>query len=138
MLVKLIYASTASAAVTPQTINDILKVAQQRNALCDMTGMLVFDQHDFLQAIEGERQTVDDLLTKLTTDSRHSRVTLLSYASIELRSYAEWSMEFKSAAAVSKALFLRHGGSSRFEPYGLSEAGALQLMEAFRVGVPAA
>ena len=138
MLVKLIYASTATAAVTTQTVNAILQVAQQRNALRDLTGMLVFDHQYFLQAIEGERQTVNDLLARLMLDPRHSRVTMLSYAPIEVRSYAEWSMEFKSAAAVSKSLFLRHGSSSRFEPYDLSEAGALALMEAFRIGLPEA
>ena len=136
MLVKLTYASTAATAVTAESVNAILKLAQQRNALRDLTGILVFDHPYFLQTIEGERQTVNDLFAKLMGDSRHSRVTLLSYAAVEKRLFAEWSMEFRSAAAVSKSLYLRYGCSSRFEPYGLSAAGADALMDAFRTGVP--
>ena len=128
MLIQLIYASTATEPVTDEMVESILKVARLRNELRDVTGMLVFDHQYFLQVLEGERQSLNQLFGKLMKDARHGNLTLISCTGIQERSHATWAMGFASASSANKALFLRHGTSSRFDPYALSTVSALALI----------
>lgn len=128
MLIQLIYASTATEPVTQEMVEAIMKVARVRNDLRDLTGVLVFDHQHFLQVLEGDRQSVNQLLAKLMSDPRHRNVTLIACREIQNRSYAAWSMGFVPALPANKAMFLRHGITGRFEPHSMSAAAALALV----------
>ena len=132
MLVRLVYASTAAQPVNSEVLDNILKTARQRNEVRDLTGLLVFDHQYFLQVIEGDRSMVSLLLGKLFADSRHKALTVVEFDEITQRSFAQWSMSFVPAATANRALLLRHGVSSYFNPYSLTKAGALALLTEIR------
>jgi hypothetical protein len=132
MLIRLVYASTAAQPVTSEFLEDILKTARLRNEVRDLTGLLVFDHQYFLQVIEGQRAMVSLLLGKLFADSRHRELTVLEFDEIAQRSFADWSMSFIPAATANRALLLRHGVSSHFNPYGFAKTGALAFLTAMR------
>ena len=90
--------------------------------------MLVFDHQNFLQAIEGKREPVNQLFAKLMRDTRHANIVLLSYGEIESRQFAQWSMGYAANVSANKALLLRHGVSSRFEPHAMTAAGAVAML----------
>jgi len=128
MLVRLIYASSATVSVTTETVRQIMDVARTRNELRNITGMLVFDHQNFLQVIEGRRDVVNQLLASLMRDARHTNIELLAYGEIEQRQFERWSMGFAATVSSNRAMLLRHGVSARFEPHTLSEAGAVALL----------
>lgn len=135
MLIRLVYASTAAQPVNSEFLEDILKTARLRNEVRDLTGLLVFDHQYFLQVIEGQRAVVSLLLGKLFADNRHHELTVLELDEITQRSFADWSMSFIPAASANRALLLRHGVSSHFNPYGFTKTGALAFLTAMRGSV---
>jgi hypothetical protein len=91
---QLVYASAASAAFDLAALQNILRVARERNACENITGMLLFEGTSFLQVLEGEGTTIDALLEKIRHDPRHSRVALLLREKITARSFGDWTMGY--------------------------------------------
>ncbi len=128
MMIRLIYASTATDGVDLNEFKRILSTAQTNNGNRDLTGMLIFNSKVFLQALEGSRESVNDLYSKLTKDPRHYNLVLLKMEYIQERRWAEWSMGFAAPSANNKALFLRHSNQSTFNPYGMHPDSAEKLL----------
>jgi Sensors of blue-light using FAD len=130
MLVRLIYASTATDGVDLNEFKRILLQAQTNNNRRDLTGMLAFNSKIFLQALEGSRDQVNELYAKLIRDPRHNTVTMLGYKEIEERYWANWSMGFAAPNADNRALFLKYSQQSTFNPYRMrAEATEKMLVE---------
>lgn len=130
MLIRLIYASTANDGVDLNEFKRILLNAQTNNLRNDLTGMLAFNSKIFLQALEGDRDQVNDLYTKLMRDPRHNRLAILKFEEIEERHWANWSMGFAAPNADNRALFLKYSTQSSFNPYQMkSDAVEKMLMD---------
>ena len=136
MLIRLVYASTAQSAVDLNEFKRILLQAQANNHRRDLTGMLAFNSKIFLQALEGSREQINDLYSKLMRDPRHKAVTLLSYKEIEERHWANWSMGFAAPNSDNRALFLKYSQQSVFNPYTMkADAVEKMLMELARTAI---
>lgn len=131
MLIRLIYASTATGTVDMTELKQILATAQTHNPSDDLTGVLAFNSKIFLQVLEGNRDKVNQLYAKIMKDSRHEKVTMLSCKEIEVRHWSKWSMGFVAPNTANRELFLKYSESSTFNPYDMSaEAAEKMLMEA--------
>jgi Sensors of blue-light using FAD len=119
MLVRLIYASTATEGVGLTEFRGILQQSQVNNHKRDLTGVLAFNSKIFLQGLEGSREQVNELYSRLLRDQRHHTVAMLEYAEIDEREWAQWSMGFAAPSADNRALFLKYSGQSLFNPYGM-------------------
>lgn len=128
MLSRLIYASEVAQDLSPEGLQALLTTARQCNRLHDVSGMMAFDSRYFLQAVEGSREALSQLYGNLVRDQRHKRLVMLSFESIEQRSFSDWTMGFAAADASRRRLYLRHGPSARFDPYQLKASGALALL----------
>ena len=128
MLVRLIYASTATENVGMTEFKGILQQSQVNNNRRDLTGVLAFNSKIFLQGLEGSREEVNDLYTRLLRDPRHHTVAILEYAEIEEREWAQWSMGFAAPSADNRALFLKYSGQSVFNPYAMGGAAVKKLL----------
>ena len=117
MLVRLIYASTATEGVGLTEFRGILQQSQVNNHKRDLTGVLAFNSRIFLQGLEGSREQVNELYSRLLRDKRHHTVAMLEYAEIDEREWAQWSMGFAAPSADNRALFLKYSGQSVFNPY---------------------
>ena len=103
----------------------------------DITGMLVFNSRHFLQVLEGERQRLSDLYTRLVQDTRHHLLLLLGSETLGERLFADWPMGFAAGDAVSAALYRRFSAVGHFDPSALSGPAALGLLLEFsRLGEP--
>lgn len=129
MLSRLIYASMAGEEFQPDSLTSLLTAARQRNRLHDVSGILAFNSEYFLQAIEGSRVALSQLYSNLVRDPRHSRLLLLAFEPIDNRAFSDWTMGFAAADASRRQLYMRHGSSSRFDPYQLTANGALALLK---------
>ena len=63
-----------------------------------ITGLLLYGNGTFLQALEGEEDVVTPLYENIARDPRHANVTCLNRKTIETRQYPEWSMGFRRVA----------------------------------------
>lgn len=71
---------------------DILETARDFNAKHDITGMLFCDENRFIQVLEGEYDTIHDLMAHISTDPRHSNIKVLLDHRIAQRELNDWNM----------------------------------------------
>lgn len=103
MPTHLIYSSTASHAMTRAELQTILEDARSGNAARDVTGLLVYVDGVFLQILEGERDTLTSLVSRITNDTRHRDLQIFYQAEVAQRVFANWRMAFASASAQDLA-----------------------------------
>jgi len=91
---RLIYASSAIRPLDARELEDILAVARRNNAHLGITGMLLYRNGNFIQLLEGPKDTVLELFATIKADPRHSSVTLLDERSVDKPALSDWSMGF--------------------------------------------
>ncbi len=98
-LKSLTYTSLARLDLVAEDIEAIHRSARDLNALDGISGLLVFNGTHFLQIIEGAENAVDDLVTRLRRDPRHTGVEVRDQRRVEERSFPDWSMELVRVSA---------------------------------------
>jgi hypothetical protein len=93
-LFQLTYISSARVVMTLDECNLLLAKARINNRRLDVTGALLFNSRRFLQAIEGEQQTVRTLFETINKDPRHNGVVVLNERKLEARQFGRWAMAF--------------------------------------------
>ncbi len=127
-LVRAIYVSTIANRQDSAALPDIMRVAQANNEKHNLTGLLVFSSKYYLQAIEGGRQAVNQLLGNLYRDTRHSDMLLLGLQEITQRAFPDWSMRFVPAESATRQILLRNGTERELKPYAMSYGSAQGLL----------
>ncbi len=93
-LISLIYASSAARPIATDELLTILGKARENNKLLDITGMLLYRNGNFLQALEGPESAVTTLYSTIQQDPRHYQVTKILQRPIQKRDFADWEMGF--------------------------------------------
>jgi len=139
LVFQLVYASAATRELDTDELKTILAAARRNNQPAGVTGMLLFHEGSFLQALEGDREVVEALFEKIETDPRHTDAMVLYRKEEVPRSFGRWSMGFtrpsKDEAADVPGLnsFLEHG--FKVNPKGdASGEAARKILLAFREG----
>ncbi len=97
---QLLYTSTATAGITERDVRLIVGASQYRNAVDDITGILLFDGQRFLQFVEGPPHAIESLLQRLDRDMRHQDVTVRHDAIGLQRAFPIWSMRWVHMATT--------------------------------------
>ena len=103
-LYQIIYASAATRSIEEEELLAMLKLAREKNSRLGITGMLLHCDGSFIQAIEGPRDQVTDLLRVIRQDPRHSRIAVLFEGQIKNRSFSQWSMGFNRPSTEELAM----------------------------------
>lgn len=127
MLVRLIYFSRSTRDMTLLDIQKILEVARDNNNSLQVCGMLCYEQRYFLQALEGERDVVNELYLDIAGDPRHDEVTIISYNEVDDRRFSAWDMGFAPASDDFYAL-LSELGNNEFMPADFTPDQAFSLL----------
>lgn len=90
----LVYVSLATKDMQDKELRGMLKAARAKNERLGVTGMLLYRDGFFIQALEGEEETIDTLFARIATDSRHRDVTLVYKKPISQRGFPDWTMGF--------------------------------------------
>lgn len=93
--IQIVYTSKASTDVDDAQVVKIHMTALKNNVQRDVTGMLLYTKGTFLQVIEGEASTIDRLLEKIRSDTRHHDVEIVVRNSIKHREFKNWSMGYR-------------------------------------------
>lgn len=92
----LVYVSTAKRPMTHDELLDLLQAARVKNAKHNVTGMLLYSEGTFIQALEGERENLYAVYNAIKLDPRHYNIILMVSGSVEERVFPNWSMAFAS------------------------------------------
>jgi hypothetical protein len=104
-LYNLVYCSRATAGVDDAQVQRIIATARRSNAEYGITGMLVFGSGIFFQWLEGPRDNVTALMTRLHADTRHNNIVLLSEVEeVRERLFPDWDMELVSGDHIREVL----------------------------------
>jgi hypothetical protein len=133
-VIQLIYQSAARGRFGPQELTELLKRARDNNAQRGLTGMLLYDDGSFLQVLEGERDPVLEVYTRILKDPRHDSITKLLEREADERTFGDWQMGFVAVGGIAVSIpgyseFLRHGSESTS-----SGDRALRVLSLFRDG----
>ncbi len=90
----LVYVSLANQEMSESHLEDLLKKARIKNETLNITGMLLYRDGFFMQALEGESQDIDALFATISKDARHRDILLIYKKPILQRGFPDWKMGF--------------------------------------------
>jgi hypothetical protein len=131
---QVIYSSAAVEPFSDSALTELLATARVNNGRIGVTGMLLYHDGSFLQALEGDEDVLENLYAKIGKDKRHHRLVALLRRSVEARHFEQWQMGFVSRNALPNNMpgfsdYLRLRG----DPIEGGNA-AVRLLAAFRDG----
>ena len=94
-LFSLVYTSTESRSLTEDDFDAILARSRSWNGSVGVTGMLLYKDGAFMQALEGGEKMVRKTFRFISRDKRHQGVRMLSAGPLPERQFAEWTMGFR-------------------------------------------
>lgn len=89
-----VYISQAVKPFTTAELAELLRKARISNASRGITGLLLYQNGTFMQAVEGPKQEVDLLVNRIEADPRHRRMMKLLSGFQDERQFPDWSMGF--------------------------------------------
>lgn len=124
-LVRLVYASKIQVdSADSSVLVKIHEASQKNNLKADITGMLFFGNDYFVQCLEGGRDVVSKLFGKISSDKRHTDITLLSFEEVPERKFSNWAMKMVLLTDANKEIIRRFSTSDDFNPYTMSAESA--------------
>jgi hypothetical protein len=90
-----VYVSTAARLFEKTELLQLLEQSREKNARLAVTGMLLYKDGNFMQAVEGNDDAVRGLLTTIRRDPRHHGYMTLLRGEIGRRQFPDWSMGFQ-------------------------------------------
>lgn len=134
MLLTVVYASSAVTPFDGPALEALLASARRFNERVDVTGMLLYHDGNFLQAIEGPEAGIKAVMKRVAADPRHRGMIEMWRGTVEERTFAEWQMAFRQPRG--RADDDMPEGFSRFlrgEEHVLADcSAALVMLRSFR------
>src|SRR5512135_2311615 len=129
MLVRLLYASRATAPLTASVVDSILDQSRRNNPSAGVTGILCFSNDLFIQVLEGGRDQVCELYNTIVRDDRHVNVRILNYEEICERRFGGWTMGQVNIDKVNPALLLKYSERAELDPFVCSGQASMALLD---------
>ena len=101
MFFTLVYISKATRQMSEDDLVDLLNVSRKNNILADITGMLLYRNGEFMQALEGDKKVVEEVYARISKDPRHEEIVVLARKTIVERVFSNWSMGFENLSGAS-------------------------------------
>ncbi|MEO8675459.1 MAG: BLUF domain-containing protein [Casimicrobiaceae bacterium] len=123
---RLAYVSRLQENLPVTQIPRIVAQCRARNLRDDITGVLAFTGHDFAQLIEGPRDAVGRLWTRIAADRRHHDVVVLFDEPSEARWCGDWRIGFPVDPSIARSIAVLRDGRGHFD--GAAKAEFLRLL----------
>ena len=89
---SLIYVSKVAVELTQSDLDNLANNAARSNSVADVTGMLAYNGAHFMQLLEGRRDVLDELISKISKDTRHRDLVIIRRDDRLVRECPDWSM----------------------------------------------
>ncbi|HYO82621.1 MAG TPA: BLUF domain-containing protein [Bryobacteraceae bacterium] len=133
-MLSLVYVSSARQEFSHADLFELLKRSRENNTRLGVTGMLLYNDGNFIQVLEGPEEAVRSLYSTIGADARHGGVICLLERSIERREFGDWSMAFRNLSEPE--IRNRPGFSEYLNDFSTSLSGngqtAQRLLHTFR------
>ncbi len=93
---SIVYVSSAIQPFTQEELAELLQSSRKNNLAVGVTGMLLYKDGSFMQVLEGEQSSVQQVFNKISRDPRHRGVVVLLRQTIAARDFDDWSMGFRN------------------------------------------
>lgn len=94
MYYEILYSSVATSHLERSELIDIAEISQRNNIELGVSGMLIYNNREFLQLLEGPREKVVSLMNKISEDPRHASIRIIWQHDIENKGFEKWDMGF--------------------------------------------
>lgn len=132
MLSTLIYRSRLRGDIDQASLAAIVTQAQTRNAELQVSGILLFDGHQFLQVLEGPLTSVEALFEHISKDERHDFVVELMRDYAPRRHFENVGMALFDLRNVKAHAVLKSVVKSSVVPFNLArEARVYKFIRSF-------
>jgi len=101
----IVYVSSASKLFSEEELKEIVDISVINNTRLGITGMMLYNDGNFIQVLEGEEEIVKNRYSIIERDSRHSGILVLDHGYIDNRTFPDWSMGFKIIPAFEFSKF---------------------------------
>lgn len=92
LVTSLSYVSTARSDLEASDFQDILSAANQRNEKLGLTGLLAFNGLNFMQTLEGSRDSINCCIRLIDADPRHDGMVIFDRHETRQRQFPDWQM----------------------------------------------
>ena len=116
ILHRIVYVSSSYNELSDNELEEILTTSRENNSKKHITGILIYNEGNILQILEGYKKDLRILFGAISQDSRHHSCIILQDTPSYTRSFSDWSMGFKS---VSHIEFLQLSGYFDFRTRNL-------------------
>lgn len=93
-LYQIVYQSTANKPFSCQELGQLLTYARANNEKHNITGLLLYNESEFLQVLEGECQELRRVFEHIEADPRHGRIRLFANGPVDAPTFPDWRMGF--------------------------------------------
>lgn len=93
MMGSLLYRSTALQPPTERELGQLIRSSQLRNRALGITGMLVYENGQYLQSLEGPPDAMEQIWSSIRRDPRHCSIEILKQTLTPGRMFSGWDMK---------------------------------------------
>jgi hypothetical protein len=90
------YMSSATRALSPEELGDLLRQAQVLNERNQITGLLMYHNRSFVQTIEGPAPELRETMDRIRLDVRHHGIIMVENRERPDREFMGWTMAFQA------------------------------------------
>jgi hypothetical protein len=101
LLTSIVYRSRATTPLSGYSLYELVKTAQTRNRSSSITGLLLYDDENFYQWLEGPPASVARVMGLIAADPRHHHIEILSDKPATTRQFANWTMRLATRGVRS-------------------------------------
>ena len=98
---SIVYVSTALHLLNDAQLEELLTKTHLNNSRNQITGILLYQDGNFMQLIEGSTRDTYELYERIKSDNRHHNIITLLDQPIEERLFSDWSMAFRNLRNLS-------------------------------------
>jgi len=91
---QIAYVSSAVAKFTRPQLCELLERSRAKNDRLEITGLLLYQDGNFMQVVEGPEAKVRELYHTVSQDPRHRDVFTLLEENLPERGFPNWAMAF--------------------------------------------
>jgi hypothetical protein len=121
-----VYVSAAVVPFSEPQLDALLCVSREVNRRLDVTGMLLYEDGNFMQYLEGSKESVTGLRDKIYADPRHRGIITVVHEERGERQFKDWSMGFKRPDLAAPGL----ANEQFLDPYK-----SLELILSFKLSI---
>ena len=124
-LLSLVYTSVATVSFSEVDLALLLAVSRANNTPRDITGLLLYSEGSFIQALEGPERAVRRTLATIAADTRHRDVRTVDEITDGDRRFGSWAMGYQAVPDHEHAEAAWFGSPEAVTPHDGSQAAKL-------------